>query len=58
MQAIKLSKHVKNPITKAVDTPNVYFIFKVKKTLTISPTSGKIKVNPASFPIQLDDMFA
>jgi hypothetical protein len=58
MQAVKLKRQVTNPIISAYETPNYYFTIYVTKTLAISPISGKIKVNPANFPIQLDDIFA
>lgn len=47
-----------NPTIKAGSTPNFYLISNVKNTFAISPTSGKIKVNPANFPIQVEDKFA
>ena len=58
MQAIKLTRQVKKPIKSENDTPIDCLIFKVRKTLAIYPTSGRIKVKPASFPIQLDDILA
>lgn len=58
MQAIKLITHVTKPIDRENVTPIFYFNFRVRNTFAISPISGKINVKPASFPIQLEDIFA
>lgn len=58
MQAIKLARHVKNPIISAGRTPNFYLICNVKNTFTIYPIYGNIKVRPASLPIQVEDKLA
>ena len=57
MQAIKLIMQVNSPIIKAWLIPYFSLTIGVMKTLAISPISGKMKVSPATFPIQLDAKF-
>lgn len=58
MQATKLITHVMKPMTNAKDTPNLSLMLRVRKTLAISPIYGRMRVSPASLPIQLEDRLA
>ena len=54
MQAMKLIKQVARPTIHAESIPYFYLIKGVKKTLRISPHSGKMNIIPAALLIHDD----
>ena len=52
IQATELNRQVRNPTKKVVLIPYFVNVKGVTKTFRIYPTSGKMNMTPAYFPIQ------
>jgi hypothetical protein len=54
MQTIKLNTVTTKPTLKAAGTLKCVAMRGVRKTLAISPHSGRMKIIPASLPMEVD----